>query len=174
LHALVGSLGAMGVIGLGVLVACAAFYFSGLRPLERELSERRAAAERLRARASVRPAALDDRAETLRRFHALFPPLGRVPEEIERVYSLARGVELELAQGEYRLEKRATDLAAYRVTLPVRGSYAQARAFVGAVLKGMPAASVDGIRFERKKADEALLEAQVRLTLYFNPSGDLQ
>src|SRR2546426_1464605 len=47
---------------------------------------------------------------------------------------LARSSGLDLAQGEYRLERRASGLWAYRVTLPVRGSYAQLRGFLGVLL----------------------------------------
>jgi hypothetical protein len=64
-------------------------------------------------------------------------------------------------------------LWAYRVTLPVRGSYSEVRNFISAVLKDMPGASIDGLRFERKKADDAQLEAQLRLTLYARPTGEL-
>jgi hypothetical protein len=40
------------------------------------------------------------------------------------------------------------------------------------VLKTMPTASVDAVRFERKRAADTQLEAQVRLTLYFRPGED--
>ena len=47
-------------------------------------------------------------------------------------------------------------------TLPVRGSYPQLRDFVSAVLKDMPVASIDALRFERKRALDTQLDAQVR------------
>jgi len=89
------------------------------------------------------------------------------------LHRLARGARLDVAQGEYRLERRPTGLWAYRVTLPVRGSYAEVRNFVSAVLKDMPTASLDSVRVERRKADDAQLEAQLRFTLYARPTGDL-
>jgi hypothetical protein len=42
------------------------------------------------------------------------------------------------------------------------------------VLKDMPTASIEALRFERKKAAETQLEAQVRVTLHVRPSGDTQ
>src|SRR5207247_1260076 len=66
----------------------------------------------------------------------------------------------------------AAGLWAYRVTLPVRGSYAQLRGFLGVLLTSMPTASIDALRFERKKAADTQLEAQVRVTLHARPSGD--
>ena len=168
-HAMLRQLGAAGVLGLGVLFFCVPFYFTALHPAERELTAQREAAERLRARGPFRPLAVDDRAEELRRFYGLFPPLERLTEELERVYSLAREAGLELAQGDYRLEQRNAGPVAYRITLPIRGRYAQIRSFVDAVLRDMPVASVDALRFERKNVVEAQVEAQVRLTLHFRP-----
>jgi len=72
-------------------------------------------------------------------------------------------------QGEYRLEKREVGPIAYRITLPIRGNYAQIRTFLDAVLREMPLASVDALRFERKKSADAQLDAQLRLTLHFRP-----
>lgn len=172
LHAVLRKLGAAGVLGLGVLFFCIPFYFTALRPAEHELGAQREAAERLRARGPFRPVAVDDRADELRRFYGLFPPIERLTEELERVYSLAREAKLELMQGEYRLDKRNAGPVAYRITLPIRGTYAQIRSFVGAVLREMPIASVDALRFERKKIVEAQLDAQVRLTLHFRPDED--
>lgn len=172
LNAWLNRLGAAGVLGIGVLLACAGFYVSALLPAERELAAQRLAAERLRTRTPYQPVSAGGRADELRRFYSLFPPIEKLTDELEQVYGLAREARLELAQGEYRLEQRGAGLWSYRVSLPLRGTYPQIREFVGAVLKAMPIASVDALRFERKKVGEALLEAQVRLTLHFQPSVD--
>ena len=172
LNAWLNRLGAAGVIGVGVLLASAGFYLSAVVPAGRELAAQRLAAERMRSRTPYQPVAADGRAEELRRFYNLFPPVEKLTDELERLYGLAREAKLELAQGEYRLEKPATGLWSYRVVLPVRGTYPQIRGFVAAVLKSMPIASIDGLRFERKKVGETLLEAQMRLTLHFQPRDD--
>lgn len=174
LHALLARLGATGVAGLGVLFFCLPFYFSTLRPAERELDAQREASERLRARGPFRPVATDRRSEELRRFYGLFPAVAALSDELERIYSHAYDSKLELMQGEYRLEKRAPGLVAYRVTLPIRGTYSQVRSFVGAVLKEMPIVSVDALRFERKKIADTQIEAQVSLTIHFRPNDDVE
>ena len=174
LEAWLRRLGAAGVLGVGVLLACAGLWISGLQPLEDELAKRRIASERLLVRTPWQPVSGGGRAEELRRFHALFPGSDRLTDEVERLHRLARGAGLELAQGEYRLERRPAGLWAYRIALPVAGTYPQLRDFIGAVLKGMPGASIDALRFERKRAAETQLEAQVRMTLYVRPQGDLQ
>jgi hypothetical protein len=160
------------VLGIGLLFGCAAFYVSALAPLDEELALQQAALERLQSRSPYRPASAGGREEELRRFYNLFPPSERLTEETARLHRLGRAAGLDLAQGEYRLERRPAGLWAYRVTLPVRGSYPQLRDFLGAVLKDMPVASIDGLRFERKRAAETQLEAQVRVTVHLRPAGD--
>jgi hypothetical protein len=166
-RAFLRALGAPGVAGLGVMLACGMFYFSALAPAERELAAQRMAVERLAGRGPYRPVSADNRVEELRRFYAQFPPVTSMTDELERVHSLARDANLRLMQGEYRLDRRGAGLVAYRVTLPVRGTYGHIRSFVGVVLEKMPTASVDALRFERKKASDARIDAQVRLTLHF-------
>lgn len=167
------AIGHAGVLGTGVLLACAGFYVDALSPLEEQVRGERTALERLRTSTPYRPVS-SGRDEELRHFYGLFPPAAQLADEVEQLHRLARQSGLELAQGEYRLERRAEGLWSYRVSLPVRGSYAQFRHFLSAVLARMPIASIDALRFERKKALDTQLEAQVRLTLHARPSGDVQ
>jgi hypothetical protein len=172
LEAALRRLGAAGVLGIGLALACVGFYVSALAPLEQEAAAQRLALERLKTRTPHRPVSSGGREEDLRRFQALFPSASELTAEVENVHRLARRAGLDLAQGEYRLERRTSGLWAYRVTLPVRGSYPQFRDFIGALLKDMPIASIDALRFERKRAAETQLEAQVRITLYARPPGE--
>ena len=166
-RAALDKLGPAGVISLGVLLFCAFFHFSQVRPLERELAAQRTAAERLKARSPVDIAQVGDKAGDTARFYALFPAVAKLPDELERVYAVARASGLEIQQGEYRLEARGTGLLSYRVAFPIRGTYAQIRQFVGTTLKDLPIASIDALRFERKRVGDTQLEGQVRLTIYF-------
>lgn len=172
LNELLRRLGSAGVLGIGVLLACAGFWASALKPAREEIAAQRLALERLRSRSLYQPASAGGRAEELRRFYNLFPPVERLIDELQRLHRMASAAGLELAQGEYRLERRPSGLWAYRIALPVRGSYAQLRAFLGALLKDLPVASVEGLRFGRKHAAETELEAQVRVTLYVRPSAE--
>jgi hypothetical protein len=167
LRRILEALGAPGVIGVGVLVFCLPFYLASVAPAEREVAKRSAAAAKS-TRLAGQPVSAPDGAADLERFYRRFPTLDALQSELEAIYAHARASKLQLAQGEYRLEK-GVGLAAYRVTLPVRGSYAQVRQFVGHVLKDMPTASLDAVRFDRRKAGDAQLEAQVRLTIYLRP-----
>jgi hypothetical protein len=172
LNAVLRRLGAPGILGLGILLACAGFYVSALEPAQKELRAQRAALERQRAPQRAQPVAANGRAEELRRFYNLFPTTADLPNQVERLYRLGRGAGLELAQGEYRLERRPSGPWTYRVTLPVRGTYPQVRQFLSALLNDMPVASLDAVRFERKKVADAQLEAQLRVTVYVRPPGE--
>ena len=167
------SLGIAGVLGIGVLLACAGFWASALQPINAELAARRVAAERLQSRTLYQPASAgrDERREAeLARFFALFPAPEDLADEVSRIHRLARGSGLELDQGEYRLERRTGGLWAYRVSLPVRGTYPQLRAFMGSILREVPVASLESVRFERRRAAEAQLDAQLRLTVHVRPA----
>jgi hypothetical protein len=167
----VEELGTPGVLGIGVLMFCALFYFSGVRPIERELKAQQAVAERVKTRTPLQLVSRD-RGEDLRRFYALFPTIDQLPRELERVYTMAKAANLQVQQGEYRLDARGAGLIGYRVTFPIRGTYAQLRQFVDTTLKDMSTVALDTLRFERKKAGDTQLEAQVRLTMYFRPNGE--
>lgn len=172
LNWLLRRLGMTGVLGFGVLLGCAGFWFSALKPLEDKIAAQRLILERQPTRTPYQQVAANPGGEELRKFLGAFPTPGELTGEVEVLHRLARRAGLELAQGEYRLERPATGLWAYRVTLPVRGSYPQIRSFLASVLKSMPLAGIDALRFERKKAADAELEAQVRLTLYVRPPRD--
>jgi hypothetical protein len=159
-------IGPAGVAGIGVLLFCVPFYFSALAPAEEQVKRQSAAAERLQSRSSEKTTPVDDGAGELERFYSKFPRVERLPGELDALYAHAKFSKVQLLQGEYRMESKSGALTAYHVTLPVRGSYPQLRQFVGRVLKDMPTTSLDALRFERKKAADAQLEAQVRLTIY--------
>lgn len=158
-------LGLAGVLGVGVLLFCATFYVSALEPAQRELARQQSAAAG--AGVSVRPIAHSS--DPLAELHSRFPALGTLPSQVERLHRIARSTGLQLQHGDYRLEVPPAGLVAYRVSLPARGEYRALRTFIGAVLKEMPVAAVDRVRFERKKPGDAQLEAQIQLTLFFRP-----
>lgn len=164
-------LGPAGVVALGVLLSCAVFYGSTVRPLERALDLHSRAAALRQSTGPVEAASTDPRSGELGRFYGLFPSFEELPGELDRLYGLARDADVEVARGEYRLENAGGPLLEYRVALPVRGSYSQVRNFLGATLAAMPGAAVDSLQFARSSASATRIEAQLRLTLYFRPGA---
>lgn len=166
LRVLLVALGPAGIVGIGVLLFGIAFYGSAVKPAERELSALRLAAEHNATPAAPR-AAGTSRAAQLQRFYGLFPGLDRLPGELLRLQGLARAAGVELLHADYRLDELGSPLAAYRVTLPVRAPYPRIRQFIGGILQEMPVVAIDALRFERRKPDDADVDAQLRLTVYF-------
>jgi Tfp pilus assembly protein PilO len=154
-----------GVLGIGVLLFCATFYFFTLRPAQDQLAARQSAA--VGASPVVMPLARST--DPLSELHSRFPALSTLPSQVERLHRIARSSGLQLQQSDYRLEAPPAGLVAYRVSLPARGEYRALRTFIGAVLKEMPVAAIDRVRFERKKPGDAQLEAHIQLTLFFRP-----
>jgi hypothetical protein len=163
LRRLLDALGPAGIAGIGVALFCMPFYFNALAPALAEVERRTAVAKRIPSQSVL---VKDDGAGELDRFYSRFPRVERLPGQLDALYAHAKVANVQLLQGEYRMEQGNGALTAYHVTLPVRGSYPQLRQFVGRVLKDMPTTSLDALRFERKKAADAQLEAQVRLTIY--------
>ncbi len=168
---LLAELGPWGIAAIGVLLFCAAFEVGALRPAEQELATLRLAAQRRGALDAARAQPAAAQQQGYQRFYALFPPLEQLPGELERLYGLAREAGVDLPRAEYRLDDRGAPLAAYRVSLPLRGPYPRIRAFLGATLQAMPTAAVDALLLERKRPDDAEIDAQLRMTLYFRAAG---
>ena len=162
-------LGVWGVIGVGVLAACVAFYTDAFKPAEQALNTKRASAKSTAMLTQQQRPVMDGRIDNLQQFHAQFPPLNRLDKEVEKLWVLANEYKIDLQSGEYRLESGGPGLIRYRVTLPMRASYVQLRLFLDTVLKTLPTVSVDTLRFERKTITDVQLEAQIRLTLHFRP-----
>lgn len=167
LSPLLEALGPAGVAACGVLVFAIAFYAGTIRPAERDLGSLRLAVER-----GAAPVAGGPRAAELQRFYLLFPTLDRLPEELQRLYALARGAGVELQRADYRLEESGSPLAAYRLTLPLRAPYPRLREFIGSTLQSMPAVAIDALRLERKKTDAPEVDAQLSLTIFFRDTNE--
>ncbi|MCG6877295.1 MAG: type 4a pilus biogenesis protein PilO [Betaproteobacteria bacterium] len=166
----VGRLGGAGVVGIGLLVFAATFYFSAHRPARVELAalneEARQLQERLRMGGSLtgREAAP---AEQLAAFYAFFPNETSTPQWLARIYDAAAAKGIALESGEYKLDRKVGErLARYEILLPVKGSYAQIRGFVAEVLATVPAAVLEEVNLRRESVQSRRLDARVRFTLY--------
>ncbi len=165
----VEQLGRAGVVGVALVAFAAAFYFSAVAPLATESAALRAEADALDRRLQTGGAAASrgTPAEQLATFYAFFPSPQSSPDWLGKINAAARAQGLVLRSGEYKLERGADQkLARYQITLPVVGSYAQIRGFVGRVLAEVPAAALEEITLRRESVSSPTLEARIRLTLY--------
>jgi Tfp pilus assembly protein PilO len=161
-------LGRSGVVGIALVAFALAFYFSAVAQLESERAALAGEAGRLEQRPHAGQAAEKGTpAEQLATFYAFLPPPQSSPDWLGRIHAAAKANGLVLRSGEYRLERAAEQrFARYQITLPVAGSYAQIRGFVGQMLADVPAAALEEITLRRESASSPTLEARIRLTLY--------
>jgi Tfp pilus assembly protein PilO len=166
----VEALGSTGVIGVALLVFAAGLYATAVLPLADERASLRAEAERMQTRLQMSGSPAGRRgtlAEQLATFYAFFPPPQSSPDWLRKIHTAAKAKGLVLQSGEYKLERSSeARLARYQITLPVVGSYAQIRGFVGQVLADVPAAALEEITLRRENVASPRLEARIRLTLY--------
>ena len=163
-------LGPTGVVGVALLVFAATLYATAVAPRAAERAALQAEAERLRERLQMSGSPVGAKgtlAEQLATFYAFFPPAQSSPDWLGKIHAAAKAKGLVLQSGEYKLERSADSrLARYQITLPVTGSYAQLRGFVGQVLADVPAAALEEITLRRESVASSRLEARIRLTLY--------
>jgi len=160
-----------GVIGLGLIMLCLAFYFLALRPSQLQLDQLRNNLrlfhERSQNTADNMHTKGDTPAEQLVTYYNFFPSQTTTPMWLDKIYKAAYDQGIQLNQGEYRINReKAGKLVRYQITMPVKGTYLQLRKFLAAVLTGIPIASLDHISFERQKIGDVVVAAEIKLTLY--------
>jgi hypothetical protein len=161
--------GVAGVLGLLLaLLLLLAFTLPLARQRDALRDEVAALHDRLRLGDTGRPPRDDSAAAQLRRFHAGFPTVPTAPDWLNEINQAARRSGIVLSAGEYRLDPPdAAPLRRYAVVLPVRGSYGQIRAFVESALAAVPSAALEDIEMRREAAADTVLDAKLRMTLYF-------
>ncbi len=164
-------LGWQGMLGIALLAVAYLFYSVVLEPVEQRARWARAKADtssrNMILKARMQDAELKSPAVMLERFYAFFATDQAVTDNLAKIYSLAEGNGLVLRHGEYKLQNEKNGrLAQYQIVLPVRGGYLQIRTFAAQVLNKIPTASLDQIRFERKRTGEQNVEAEIKFTLY--------
>lgn len=162
-------LGATGLVALGLLAGAVLFLLFVLKPLE----ARNELLARQLARSVPQGSAADARlvrasapAAKLAAFYQFFDTEEQSTDWLARLYGIGKAAGVELRSAEYRMQKTGTRIERYEIALPLTGSYAQVRAFLENALLAIPVLSLDGVKFRRKRPDEVLVEAEVRLTLH--------
>jgi len=55
----------------------------------------------------------------------------------------------------------------FQMTFPVKGNYPQIRKFLTALKVDIPSLSLQQVQFQRQKVGDAMVEANIKLVLYF-------
>ena len=158
-------LGVPGIAGLGVIMACLAFYDAGIRPLQRQLQQRQQMLDE-RAHTPVKAMQKNDW-QTLQ---AHLPPQAQADELAANIYRMAEAAQINLREAEYKEEKldKARILARH-LNFSARGDYFQVRRFLSDVLSEIPSLALDAVSFQKSRDGGNLLEVRIVLTLYVAP-----
>ncbi len=165
-------LGFPGVVAIGLLAVCPAFYFfSSLVPAQERLDQARSNAVILQARMerAAREPVRERRTPTeqLAAFYRVFPMSKDTPEWLGKLIAAAESRGLKLDQGEYTATPdRAGKLVRFQMNLPVRGEYPQIRKFLAALPSEVPLVALEQVQFERQKIADPQVEAKIKLALY--------
>jgi Tfp pilus assembly protein PilO len=158
-------LGGVGLAAVGLLAGALLFLLLVLQPLEARKAE---LTEQVASRGSSAAAgsSLAQTAEKLAALHAFLETREEPTQLLAKLYGAGAAAGVELRAAEYRLHKTGTRIERYEITLPVTGSYAQVRSFIGGAMKEIPALSLDQVSFRRQRADDTQVQAEMRLTLH--------
>jgi len=174
LGGIVHSIGWAGIAGALLLAAGVAglVYSSGwLEPaLDRERAVLAETSRKAKALPADAPEVRTPPSTRLDQFHADFPGMEEIPPVIGSLLKIAAARGMSLDQGQYRLTSDpGGPMMRYHLTLPVRGSYRQLRAFVEQALADLPALALDSVEFRREAVGSAELESVVEFSLYVYP-----
>jgi len=166
-----GLMGWPGMLAVGVLAICPAFYFSAIRPAQERLEVAQHSVISLRQQLELSRKSLGGKehtpAEQLAEFYRIFPHERSSPEWLEKLVSVAESNGISLNEGEYKATNdKAGRLVRFQITLPLKGEYPQIRRFLAALPAELPVVALENVQFERRKVAEQNVEAKIRLVLF--------
>lgn len=165
-----GLVGWPGMLAIGVLAICPAFYFSAIRPAEERLTQARdsvAASQRLQLSSKMADGKAHTPAQQLEAFYQIFPQENSYPQWLEKLVSVAEKHGISLNEGEYKATRdKVGRLVSYQITLPLNGQYPQIRSLLADLPLELPAVALKNVQFERQKVASPNVEARIRLVLF--------
>lgn len=164
-------LGWPGMAGIALAAFALMLFFTAIMPARDRLEELRhevaTSREAISKMAHQGMSGGEGQEANLAAFYRFFPETSSVPDLLDRIYAAASKQSLVLEQAEYKLVRNPEDrVAAYRITLPVQGSYLQIRNFIVEVLNQVPSSALEDVSFQRQSIGTPLVEGRVRFTLY--------
>lgn len=160
-----------GMLAIGILAMCSAFYFSAISNEQTRLTSARHSVASLHqqlvlASKSVNEVALSPE-DQLAVFYQKFPDEGCSPRLLEKLVALAANRGLSLNDGEYKAtQDKVGKLVRYQMILPVQGEYPQIRKFLADLPTELPAIALENVQFERPKIADPKVVAKIKLVLY--------
>ena len=172
----VGRLGILGKIGIGLLGVAGIYFFSAVVPQQAALQQLKERADSLQIQAQSKSSSNDADAgkkmtgdQALQAFYDFFPMIDSSPFWIRELVRIAKKQNVELSSSEYRLiNEQDARLARYEMVLPIKGNYAQSRAFIADALETVPAMAISAIAIKREAVTSDRLELRLEINLFLN------
>ena len=172
----INRMGALGKIGMGLLVVTVIYFFSVVLPQDSALQKLKERAETLQVQANAKQTSGDADSgkkmssdQALQVFYDFFPSIDSSPFWIRELVRLAKKQKVELNSSEYRLvNEKDARLARYEMILPVKGRYPEIRAFIADALEAVPAMAISAIAIKRESVSSDRLEMRLEINLYLN------
>ncbi len=164
-------LGWPGMVGIGLLTACIAFYFSTIREAQERLASVRVGA--LALQDQVRLAAHGQNTEQrtpeeqVAQFFRMFPRDKDLPQCMEKIFASAQSQGIGLEKGEYKVtQDKEGGLVRFQMTFPIKGDYPRIRKYLTSLTSDMPTLSLQQVKFKRQKVGDPTVEADINLVLF--------
>lgn len=163
LHQWARKLGAVGLVGLGLLAAASLLQLIQVGSLQRTTVAQQEKLAALRLAAAAYDAEPAPPANPL----AMLPPTGQASQLIGELERLADAHGISLPRGQYSVSTPAgTTLARWQLVLPVEASYPALHAFIAAALERLPNLTLDELKLKRDRIETAELQADLRMSLF--------
>ncbi|MCG2586559.1 hypothetical protein [Massilia sp. TS11] len=105
--------------------------------------------------------------QNLAAFYATLGEQQYAEQQIKQIFALAGRTGVTLSSGQYKSSYDENGrFTAYKITLPVKGSYALVWQFCMEVLAAIPFAALDEVSFKRETAGDPVVEGRLSFTLY--------
>lgn len=169
-------LGTTGKIGMGLLVVAGIFFVGAVLPERSSLEKLKSRAEILRIQSQDSDSGDKPVAEkklsndqALQAFYEFFPRFDSSPFWIRELVRVAQKQGVEINSTDFRLTfERDWRLSRYEIILPVKGRYAQIRAFIADSLEAVPTMAITGVSMKRDDIQTTQLEVRLEANLYLN------
>lgn len=158
-----------GLAALALLAAAALFLGFVLKPLEARHEQLQRQLARVAQQAAPPNAGFihaSTPAARLAAFYGLLRSEEQTTDRLATIYAIGKAAGVEFRSAEYRMHRSTGRIERYEITLPVTGNYKQIRTFLERTLAEIPVLSLDQVNFRRDSADDATVQADVRLTLH--------
>jgi hypothetical protein len=163
-------LGSQGLVGLALVAAALALAAWALHLDKLSAATRQSAEVRQRqtAQSSRERSLAISPQESRRNFIERFPPPSQNAADLAQVFAAAAHSNLSLSKGEYhQVIETQSPFVTYVATFPVKDSYPNVRDFATEVLRSLPHAALEELRLERSNSTATVLDARVRINLFY-------